>query len=188
MWKIIAGIAAIGALIAAGTVAAGADDKKPSGSGVEQTIGVLAKTPTDADRLPAAAASEVKSLAPEGTDLSDTVMARKTDLGDIYLTATPEGACISLTGPDSATVQCLPTADLVHESGRPSQRLGLTGCETTTPESSPECQGAVLYGVVPSGTQKVDVDVPGGLVSNVENNVYVVTVPESQAMAKITYR
>jgi hypothetical protein len=188
MWKVIAGIAAMGALVGVGSVAAGPNDNEPATPGMTVGVGVLSKTPTDADRLPEAAATEIRSLAPARTDVADSIKAQtRTDAGDVYLTPTPEGACVSLAGPDSAAVQCLRTDELVHRSGEPTQMFGLTGCRKQSAESPVKCANAVLYGVVPDGVRRVSVDVAGGLVGDVENNVYVVEVPEDQALAKVTH-
>jgi hypothetical protein len=188
MWKIITGIAAVGILIGVVTVGAGADDKEPSQSGIERAVGVLDQTPTEADTLPAVATSEVESLAPDGTDVANTIKARITDEGSFYLTPTPEGACVSMVSDGGATVRCLPTADIANPTGKRSQSMTFTGCEAPTPESAPECEGAIIYGVAPNGVQEVALDVPNGPVANVTNNVYVLTVHEDQAMASVEYR
>ena len=188
MWKTIIGITAVGALVGVIAVGAGADDKEPSASGSERVIAALDKTPTESDRLPATAAVEVESLAPEGTDIADTIKARTAAEGSFYLTPTPDGACLTMVSNGGATAHCLPAADLAQPSGKPSQSVTLTGCAARDPETTPDCHGAVIYGVAPNGVQSVVLKGTDGLTGDVVNNVYVLSVPEDQAMAAVEYR
>jgi hypothetical protein len=188
VWKVIIGITAVGALVGVIAVGAGADDKEPSASGAERTIAALDKVPSDSDRLPDVAVAEVEDLSPDGTDVADTIKARTTPEGSFYLTPTPQGACLTMVSDGGATTRCLPATDLAQPSGRPAQSVTLTGCTAESPEAAPDCDNAVIYGVAPNGVQRVVLEGADERAGDVVNNVYVLSVPEAQAMAAVEYR
>ncbi|HEX2070436.1 MAG TPA: hypothetical protein VHF90_02170 [Thermoleophilaceae bacterium] len=166
-----------------------ADVVVPVSGPIESALGAF-RQPRDAaaDRLPAIAASEVDAIAPDGTLPEASVKAQGNPAAELYLTPAPGGVCLSLVGAAGATVNCVPREGIEQGSGDPSPSMLMTGC--TLPQgdaSTPICEGATLYGVVPDGVTQVSLDVPGGPAAKVVDNSYLLDVPADLASAAVLY-
>jgi hypothetical protein len=128
----------------AGGEVAASGDAEPTGSPAPAPVQGVSK------RLPAIAAAQIADIP--GAVPSESVVARQTPVGSVYLTPTARGACMSFVQPDLG-------AGLTCAADRPATTF--VGC-SGAPGEPPTCERAFVYGRVPAGVESVQLSSADG--------------------------
>jgi hypothetical protein len=190
MKRIGIGIATAGlvclSLVLAGTAIGGADSaaERPGddrdamqADTSHQAVSAALNQGTPA-KLPPLAAAQLEGIP--GVRIAESVHATQSAAGQLYLTPTADGACLSLVQPGrGAGFACSPAEPAVS----------FEGCVGDIGEV-PVCKRAVIMGVVPAGVEAVHIVGSTGnemAAAGVVNGAYLIAVDDADDARRVEY-
>jgi hypothetical protein len=183
-YSVITVTALLLAVGAAGAVAAGDDNARPS-AGHERAqsvdpsaaaaIGLLREQRTSADDMPGQVAARIAANAPFGVNPGLSRLAIGNATSAVYVIPASGHLCASLTVGDGASLTCPSTGDVAGGRAAPV---------TVTVETG----GIAIYGIVPDGVESVTIRTADSATElATERNAYYTVVPRGTALRSVGY-
>jgi hypothetical protein len=169
-------VALLGVALLAGSAQGGSGNELDAAT--DSPIAAFTQERSDIDRPPSNATSELAATGLAKSDVERSIRAQSRDGWTLYLTPSADGVCLALADPlGGATVSCQNNDALSTGDARPASVL--MGCKATSPQDTPTCDEALLYGAVADGVHTVRVGNGANTVAQtaVIDNSYILSVP-----------